>query len=128
MGLDVYVRWDGITEDEEEAQYTGFSDSPDVGYMRYNWAGVKWMREMADKVGCSPPLPLYNYWNGFNDCDVQITEAAVGILQDEIKSWQDAKGKSGDDYFEDKLKTAEGMANLLIKKFNEGVAVTLCFY
>lgn len=38
MGLDVYLRWDGITEEEKQKQYTGFSvDAGNVGYLRASY-------------------------------------------------------------------------------------------
>jgi hypothetical protein len=40
MGIDVYTRWDGQTEDEREAQVTGFSVvSGHVGYLREAYHG-----------------------------------------------------------------------------------------
>ncbi|MBA0084838.1 MAG: hypothetical protein HRJ53_07575 [Acidobacteria bacterium Pan2503] len=40
MGIDVYLKWEGQTEDEEKAQYTGFSVvSGDVGYLREAYHG-----------------------------------------------------------------------------------------
>lgn len=40
MGIDVYLRWDGQTKGEEEAQYTGFSTTHGhVGYLREAYHG-----------------------------------------------------------------------------------------
>ena len=40
MGIDIYMRWDGQTADEEQAQYTGFDiDSGGVGYLREAYHG-----------------------------------------------------------------------------------------
>jgi len=40
MGIDVYLEWDGMTEEEEEAQYTGFDIfSGNVGYLREAYHG-----------------------------------------------------------------------------------------
>lgn len=40
MGIDIYMRWDDQTEDEKEAQYTGFSiDHGHVGYLREAYHG-----------------------------------------------------------------------------------------
>ncbi|MCP4493321.1 MAG: hypothetical protein GY820_39355 [Gammaproteobacteria bacterium] len=40
MGIDIYLRWDGQTEEEEEAQYTGFSCvHGHVGYLREAFHG-----------------------------------------------------------------------------------------
>jgi hypothetical protein len=40
MGIDIYMRWDGQTEAEEKAQYTGFSvQHGHVGYLREAYHG-----------------------------------------------------------------------------------------
>ena len=40
MGIDVYLRWDGMTKEEEEAQYCGFQvDQGRVGYLREAYHG-----------------------------------------------------------------------------------------
>lgn len=40
MGIDIYARWNEITEEEEKKQYTGFSvTSGDVGYLREAYHG-----------------------------------------------------------------------------------------
>jgi len=40
MGIDVYLKWDGMTNEEYEAQLTGFSvTSGDVGYLREAYHG-----------------------------------------------------------------------------------------
>jgi len=41
MGIDVYLRWDGQTEKERQAQYTGFSiASGHVGYLRESYSAT----------------------------------------------------------------------------------------
>jgi len=40
MGIDVYLRWDNMSEAEKQAQYTGFSvESGHVGYLREAYHG-----------------------------------------------------------------------------------------
>jgi len=40
MGIDVYLRWDGQSEAEEKAQYTGFSTTAgNAGYLREAYHG-----------------------------------------------------------------------------------------
>jgi hypothetical protein len=40
VGIDVYLRWDGQTEEEQQAQYTGFSIvHGHVGYLREAYHG-----------------------------------------------------------------------------------------
>jgi hypothetical protein len=129
MGLDVYVRWSDITKAEKDAQFTGFSDAPEVGYMRYNWQGISFVTNEANRIGCQCPLPLHAQWNGYNDGEVVITQKEVDIMREEMANWNEAKGKSGDEYFEYKLTCAEKMAEFIIDKFNEGApCLTLCFY
>ena len=47
MGLDVYLRWDGITEEEHDKQITGFSIvSGHVGYLREAYHGQPYATKM----------------------------------------------------------------------------------
>lgn len=40
MGIDVYAKWDGMTDEEQQAQYTGFSIvSGHTGYLREAYHG-----------------------------------------------------------------------------------------
>jgi hypothetical protein len=40
MGIDIYLRWDGMTKEEEQQQYTGFSVvAGNVGYLREAYHG-----------------------------------------------------------------------------------------
>lgn len=49
MGIDIYLEWDGMTEDEKEAQATGFSvTSGNVGYLREAYHGGPY----ATKILC----------------------------------------------------------------------------
>ena len=41
MGIDIYLRWDEMTEAERKAQYTGFSiEHGHVGYLREAYSGA----------------------------------------------------------------------------------------
>lgn len=47
MGIDVYLRWDGMTEEETKAQYTGFSIvHGHVGYLREAYHGGPYATEV----------------------------------------------------------------------------------
>lgn len=39
MGIDLYARWEGMTKDEKEAQYTGFAGAGEAGYIREAYHG-----------------------------------------------------------------------------------------
>lgn len=40
MGIDIYMSWDGMTDDEKQAQYTGFdATAGSVGYLREAYHG-----------------------------------------------------------------------------------------
>ena len=40
MGIDIYMRWDGMTEDDRQKQYTGFDATVgEVGYLREAYHG-----------------------------------------------------------------------------------------
>jgi len=46
MGIDVYLSWDEMSEEEEKARYTGFSvHSGDVGYLREAYHGEPYATE-----------------------------------------------------------------------------------
>ncbi len=91
MGLDIYVRWgntnedgeiiDGMTHEEKRAQFTGFSDAPEAGYVRYNWPGVRFVRETAEAVGMRSPIAmLYPDWEGRNGEKFYIDAAQLARL------------------------------------------------
>lgn len=47
MGIDIYLRWEGQTTEEEEAQYTGFSTGHGfVGYLREAYHGGPYATEV----------------------------------------------------------------------------------
>ncbi len=56
MGIDIYMRWDGMTEEDREKQYTGFDATVgDVGYLREAYHGspyaTKYLVEEAFENG-----------------------------------------------------------------------------
>ena len=56
MGIDIYMRWDGMTEDDRDKQYTGFDATVgDVGYLREAYHGspyaTKYLVEEAFEDG-----------------------------------------------------------------------------
>lgn len=54
MGLDLYLKWEGQTDKEHQAQITGFSQGGVVGYLRsaYNDSGVNtWLQQHTGKDG-----------------------------------------------------------------------------
>lgn len=47
MGLDIYLKWDGMTNDEKQARYTGYRTTGKDGYLRSsynNWGNSYWMK------------------------------------------------------------------------------------
>jgi hypothetical protein len=47
VGIDIYLRWEGQTTEEEEAQYTGFSTGHGfVGYLREAYHGGPYATEV----------------------------------------------------------------------------------
>ena len=56
MGIDIYMRWDGMTEADREKQYTGFDATVgEVGYLREAYHGspyaTKYLVEEAFEDG-----------------------------------------------------------------------------
>lgn len=63
MGLDIYVQWEEMTEDEHRKQITGFRPAPEYGYLRFSI----WQYE-------SPVVSaLWPKWNGSNDEEFFVT-------------------------------------------------------
>jgi len=64
MGLDIYLEWPGMTEEEKEARHTGFKNSGACGYLRssYNEGGFNnWAKTyIQDK-------DFYYIFNPLND-------------------------------------------------------------
>lgn len=46
MGIDIYMRWKGQTEEEKEAQFTGFVTNGETGYLRESYSGVAFATEV----------------------------------------------------------------------------------
>lgn len=66
MGIDIYMNWDGMTDDEKRAQYTGFdSTAGNVGYLREAYHGgpyatrtlvpeaFEWTEEIGNLMSCA---------------------------------------------------------------------------
>ena len=88
MGLDLYVRWEGITEDEEKAQITGYVDAPEVGYLRFSWPAVAAVSEFAATHGLTCPVPAHELWEGCNGETLAITPESLTLLQGEKAAMQ----------------------------------------
>lgn len=63
-GIDIYLRWEGQTTEEEEAQYTGFSTGHGfVGYLREAYHGGPYATEVLfpetwnDEAGDKAEIP-----------------------------------------------------------------------
>ena len=57
MGIDIYARWEGQTEAEKEAQYTGFSTTAGaVGYLREAYHGGPYVTQWLMPEAFSPDL------------------------------------------------------------------------
>jgi hypothetical protein len=63
MGIDIYLEWDDMTEEEKQAQATGFSVvSGDVGYLREAYHGGPYatrllVREAFESENCVAEIP-----------------------------------------------------------------------
>ena len=81
MGLDIYVRWDGMTREERDAQITGFTDATEVGYLRFNWTGVAVCQQVARELNAPDPIgSLYPEWNGSNGEGLLVAGSALTRL------------------------------------------------
>lgn len=63
MGIDIYLKWDGMTEEDQQNQATGFSTtSGDVGYLREAYHGGPYAtkilcREAFEADNCEAEIP-----------------------------------------------------------------------
>ena len=63
MGIDIYLKWDGMTEEDQQKQYTGMSTiSGEVGYLREAYHGGPYAtkilcREAFEAEGCEAAIP-----------------------------------------------------------------------
>jgi hypothetical protein len=56
MGIDIYARWRGQTEEDKEAQYTGFSViHGHVGYLREAYHGEPYATRYLVQEACDHP-------------------------------------------------------------------------
>jgi hypothetical protein len=68
MGLDVYLVWPNITEQEKQAQITGFQNAGNAGYLRRSWGSLRaWDEVFRGVFGISWSDMLFPGWNGSND-------------------------------------------------------------
>lgn len=63
MGLDVYARWDGQTQEECQAQYTGFRTDGAVGYLRSAYNPDGWNQWCKAALG----VDGFDYIFGFEE-------------------------------------------------------------
>lgn len=80
MGLDIEISWYGMTKDERDAQLTGYKDAPEVGYLRFNWSGVRAVTSFCKEQDLTIPIPLFQVWDGNNGESVPITPVVVEYL------------------------------------------------
>lgn len=63
MGIDIYLQWDGMTEEDKQRQYTGMSTtSGEVGYLRESYHGGPYAtkilcREAFESDNCEAEIP-----------------------------------------------------------------------
>lgn len=81
MGLDLRVKWDGMTDAEYQAQITGYNDAQEVGYMRYSWPGVRYIDYACAKYNLPNPIPLYRQWAGDNGEEFTLTPENCAELE-----------------------------------------------
>ena len=73
MGIDVYLRWDGITKKEERGQITGFdSTKGHVGYLREAYHGGPYATQYFVKEAFKRTYPPV-----YEDVDVKIPAAKL---------------------------------------------------
>lgn len=114
MGIDVYMRWKGQTEQEKQAQYTGFSIvSGHIGYLREAYHG--------------PPYATEALVPDAFDKDIQIPAATLRErLPAALQACSERYAGSPGDLLKQALKSYEDFVALAAQKEAEtGLAVTI---
>ena len=80
MGIDIYLKWDGMTEEDQQQQYTGMSTtSGDVGYLREAYHGGPYatkilVREAFEAENCEAEIPAET----LRERLTHVTEPVIG--------------------------------------------------
>lgn len=96
MGIDIYLEWDGMEEEEKSAQVTGFSiTSGNVGYLREAYHGGPYatrilVREAFEAEDCRAQIPAEIMRERLTHVTEpamtgeghQLAQMIVGIIQD----------------------------------------------
>ena len=129
MGLDIYIAWDEMTKDDEDAQITGYIDAPEVGYFRASWPGVRYLRQASAKLDILIPLVGYHAYGGHSN-GVIIDEDFLSQLKHWRTLWQAAAtddallsklDTENKDFFVSKLQASAAMVDFIELKQNQGV-------
>jgi hypothetical protein len=146
MGLDIYVRWgntnedgdiiDGMTPEERQAQFTGFNDATEAGYLRYNWPGVRFVSETAEALGIQSPIEaLWPDWEGSNGETLTVdaaqlerlneSKAAIGAWLANVPATFEEVVEAGNrDYFLGKMRSTVALIDFIeAHKDREGLRV-----
>jgi hypothetical protein len=126
MGLDIYCRWDGMTLQEKQAQYTGYADAASAGYLRYNWPGVRFVFEVAEELSIQSPITaLWPGWEGYNGEELLINAKEMARLVETratLAVWlanvpddllRAAETEDGRGYFLDKMKATVSLIDFI---------------
>jgi hypothetical protein len=80
MGIDIYLKWDGMTEEDQQKQYTGMSTiSGEVGYLREAYHGGPYAtkilcREAFETDNCEAQIPAET----LRERLTHVTEPVIG--------------------------------------------------
>lgn len=135
MGLDIYVRWDGITEKERQAQITGFDDAPEAGYLRASWPGYGLLKELSDAMNITLPLAGCHAYGDNADNQAIITDETMAQLCEWRQEWLAAVDlpvpttePGVEAFFRQKLRNSAAMVDFIEAKRNEGKTGLLIGY
>ena len=80
MGIDIYLKWEGMTEEDQQKQYTGMSTiSGEVGYLREAYRGGPYAtkilcREAFETDNCEAQIPAET----LRERLTHVTEPVIG--------------------------------------------------
>jgi hypothetical protein len=108
MVTDIYVRWDDMTVDEENAQYTGRTQAPESGYVFYNAADREFLKCFAQSYEVPTLMrepfvqwkyiePAYYYASSHDKGLLAYQEQ----LYDALEAGQEFQGTEGYEYYQE---------------------------
>lgn len=118
MGIDIYARWKGQTDEEEKKQFTGFSTvAGKVGYLREAYHGDPYATKF---------LVAESFVNGKKKIPAKVLRERLPKTLEIVKEREEKLYKASEDQIKEVQKSFKDFVKLCEKKEKEtGEAVTI---